>query len=169
MVKQRDLSDQIRKGQRHYKVHPGSFGHSDFTDLNAILGVEDDSGGGGQVYTQLDLAFLKAAKTGDADKLKELLREDPSVNLLDHFDRAAALHYIAAYDARPALRVILKRMDLNYLVRDRDGRLPSELAREVGNDEGMARLLMIKEMRQAKARGIDPCSLYKVSSRKPSR
>jgi hypothetical protein len=113
---------------------------------------------------------LKAAKTGDADKLKELLREeDPQVNILDHFDRAAALHYIAAYDARPALRIILKRRDLDYLARDRDGRLPSELAREVGNDEGMARLLMIKEMRQAKARGIDPSSLYKVSARKPKR
>jgi ankyrin repeat protein len=110
--------------------------------------------------------LLNAAKRGDAAKAQRLIEQDAPVNYANARDRATALHYIAAYDARPALRVILKSKDLDYLVRDRDGRLPSELAREVGNDDAMARLLMIKEMRQAKARGVDPTSLYKISARK---
>jgi hypothetical protein len=32
----------------------------------------------------------------------------------------------------------------------------------------MARLLLIKEVRQARAQGIDPDSLYKISARKPA-
>jgi hypothetical protein len=118
--------------------------------------------------TDLGLQFLRAAKTGDADKLKNLLRKGAPVNLVDPVNRAAALHYIAAYDARPALRVVLKCAELDYLVLDRDGKFPSELAREVGNDEGMARLLLIKEMRQARAWRIDPAVMYRVSPRKPA-
>jgi hypothetical protein len=118
---------------------------------------------------QWGLMFLTAAKNGNAAKLEELLGQDPPVNIRDPIDHAAALHYIAAFDARPALRVVMKSDALDYLVRDREGRLPSELAREVGNDDAMARLLMIKEMRQAQARGIDPRSLYKVSARRPTK
>ncbi len=112
------------------------------------------------------LQFLDAAKNGDALELRELLKKDAPVNCVDPVDRAAALHYVAAYDARPALRVILKSGKLDHLVRDRDGRLPSELAREFGRDDAMARLLMIKEMRQAEAEGVDPAGLYKISARK---
>jgi hypothetical protein len=117
----------------------------------------------------LGLQFLSAAKTGDADKLKKLLGKNAPVNLVDPVDRATALHYIAAYDARPALRVVLKCAQLDYLVLDRDGKFPSELAREIGHDDAMARLLLIKEMRQAKAWRIDPGSLYKLSARDPTR
>ena len=34
---------------------------------------------------------------------------------------------------------------------------PRRLAREYGHDDAMARLLVIKEMQQARAQGIDPC------------
>jgi hypothetical protein len=40
------------------------------------------------------------------------------------------------------------------------------LAREYGRDDAMARLLLIKEIRQAQAQGIDPASLYKRPARK---
>jgi ankyrin repeat protein len=113
--------------------------------------------------------FLDAAKDGDAGRLRDLLSRGAPVNAIDPVDRATALHYIAAYRARPALRVVLGSGKCDFLIRDWEGRLPSEIAREVGHDRAMARLLLIKEMRQAQAQGIDPRSLYKLSSRKPAR
>jgi ankyrin repeat protein len=135
--------------------------------VNGIITVEVDPEKAEQ-YTKAGVEFLKAAKRGDADRLKQLLDQDAPVNFLDRADHATALHYIAAYDARPALRVVLKSDKCDFLIRDRAGRLPSELAREYGRDGAMARLLLIKEMRQAQAQGIDPGSLYKVSARKPA-
>jgi ankyrin repeat protein len=117
---------------------------------------------------RLGREFLKAAKRGDARKIAQLLEQDAPVNFVDSLDLATALHYIAAYRARPALRVLIKSDKLDFLVRDWEGRLPSEIAREYGHDDAMARLLAIKEMRQAQEEGIDPTSLYKISSRKPS-
>ena len=52
----------------------------------------------------LGLKFLEAARECDATKLQRLLDEDAPVNFIDPMDRATALHYIAAYRARPALR-----------------------------------------------------------------
>jgi ankyrin repeat protein len=92
--------------------------------------------------------------------MSELLEEGAPISMQDH---GTALHYVAAYGARAALRVLLKSGECNYLVRDRKGRLPSQLAREFGHDDAMARLLIIKEMRQAQAEGIDPVSLYRRS------
>ena len=66
------------------------------------------------------------------------------------------------------MRVILKSGKCDFLIRDGQGRLPSQLAREYGHDDAMARLLLIKEIQQAQAQGIDPSSLYKRSARKPA-
>jgi ankyrin repeat protein len=115
----------------------------------------------------LGMRLLQAAKECNARKIQLLLDQDAPVNYIDYADGATALHYVAAYRARPALRVLLKSGKSDFLMRDGKGRLPSQ-AREFGRDDAMARLLMIKEMRQAQARGIDPRSLYKVSSRRPA-
>jgi hypothetical protein len=112
--------------------------------------------------------FLQAARECDDRKLQLLLDQDTRTDYRDPWDNATALHYIAAYRARPALRVLLKCGKCDFLIRDGQGRLPSQLAREFGRDDAMARLLIIKEMRQAKAQGVDPASLYKVSARKPA-
>jgi ankyrin repeat protein len=117
---------------------------------------------------ELGLQVLRAAKKGDYVELRDLLSLGAPVNFVDPVDRATALHYVAAYQARPALRVLLNSGKCDFLVRDWEGRLPSEIAREYGRDRPMARLLLIKEMRQAEAQGIDPINLYKISARKPA-
>ena len=117
---------------------------------------------------ELGFEFLKAAKKGNARRLSELLQQDAPVNCVDPVDHAGVLHYIAAYCARPSLRVVIKSDKIDFLIRDWEGRLPSEIAREYGHDDAMARLLAIKEIRQAQAQGIDPGSLYKISSRNPT-
>ena len=117
---------------------------------------------------QLGLEFVEAARECHAAKLQRLLDQNAPVNFIDPVDHAAALHYIAAYRARPALRVILKSGKCDFLIRDGQGRLPSQLAREYGHDDAMARLLLIKEVQQAQAQGIDPMTLYRRSARKPA-
>jgi ankyrin repeat protein len=138
--------------------HPGSGGS---TSLKLPRRSKNKKAG-----IEIGLQLLAAAKDGDAEELDRLIREGAPVNFVDPVDHATALHYIAAYDARPALRVILKSGKCDFLVRDWEGRLPSEIAREYGQNSAMARLLLIKEMRQAQEQGIDPRGLYKISSRK---
>jgi ankyrin repeat protein len=119
-------------------------------------------------YTDLGRQFVQAARECNARKLQLLLDQDAPVNYKDPSDKMTALHYIAAYRARPALRVLLKSGKCDFLIRDGQGRLPSQLAREFGRDDAMARLLLIKEIRQAQAQNIDLESLHKRSARKPA-
>ena len=99
--------------------------------------------------------FLRAAEHGDDETITRLIAQDVPVNMKERLTGAAALHYIAAHDARPALRAIMKSDKLDYLIRDRQGRLPSELAFVDGDDPAMAKLLRMKEERQATERGIE--------------
>lgn len=126
-----------------------------------MLDREEFCGALSESEFRLGLEFVEAAKECDAAKLKRLIDDNAPVNFVDPTDHATALHYIAAYRARPALRVILKSGKCNFLVHDGQGRLPSQLAREYGHDDAMARLLLIKEVRQVQAMGFDPSSLYK--------
>ncbi len=119
-------------------------------------------------YMELGLELVEAARECHAAKLQWLIDRNAPVNYMDPVDHATALHYIAAYRARPALRLLIKSGKCDFLVRDGQGRLPSQLAREFGRDDAMARLLLIKEIRQAQAQGIDVNSLYKRSARKPA-
>jgi hypothetical protein len=47
--------------------------------------------------------------------------------------------------------VLARQPDCNFILRDRHGRLPSELAYDFGNDPALSRYLTIKEFKQAKA------------------
>jgi ankyrin repeat protein len=157
-----ERSDAARKKPDYAR---GNSGRSNIGEQ--LLMEEQVHDEGNEKYMELGLAFLRAGKTCDPVSIQQLLDQDAPVNLVDPVDHATALHYIAAYDARPALRVLLKSGKCDFLIRDRNGRLPSELAREFGRDDAMARLLLIKEVRQAQAQGIDPGSLYKLSARQP--
>lgn len=98
--------------------------------------------------------LLRAAENGDAARLGELLARGVPVNSRDPDTGATALHYAAAQGARRALRVLLRDGGSDHLIRDKQGRLPSELAGLYGNDPAMARLLLRKEAEQARASGI---------------
>ncbi|MCB9989306.1 MAG: ankyrin repeat domain-containing protein [Rhodospirillales bacterium] len=65
------------------------------------------------------------------------------------------LHVAAATGARDALRLLIQIEGCDFLIRDNCGRLASEVAFVVGNDPAVARLLRIKERKQAKKQGVD--------------
>ncbi len=102
-----------------------------------------------------DKALLRAARSADAKKLRRAIEEGAAVNARDPETGATALHYTAAQGARPSLRALLSTGKCDHLARDRDGRLASELAGVYGRDPAMARLLMRKELQQARAQGLE--------------
>lgn len=116
-----------------------------------------------------DEALLHAARCADAEAIKREIEAGASVNARDFNSGASALHYVAAQGARPALRALLASGKCDHLIRDRDGRLPSELAGVYGRDPAMARLLMRKELQQARAQGFELKRRGQDPARKKSR
>jgi ankyrin repeat protein len=103
---------------------------------------------------ELHMAFLNAARRGDEEKLRLFVEEGFPVSYQDRSMGDTALHILAAGAARKGLRVLLKSLTCDFLVRDKQGRLPSELAYLYGRDPAVARLLGIKERKQAAEEGI---------------
>ncbi|MES9970303.1 MAG: hypothetical protein ABW092_09730 [Candidatus Thiodiazotropha sp.] len=102
----------------------------------------------------LNYFLLGVARRGNPHKLKIFVEEGFPLNFQHHETGASVLHILAAGGARPAIRELLKSDTIEFLFRDKQGRLPSELAYLYGRDVAMARLLGIKERKQAGAKGI---------------
>jgi hypothetical protein len=98
--------------------------------------------------------FLTAAERGNAPMVGAFIEEGFPVNYQDRLTLETALHISAAARARSVLRVLLACELCNFLLRDKGGRLASELAYLFGQDLAAARLLGIKERIQAEAQGI---------------
>lgn len=99
--------------------------------------------------------LLQAADTGDPARVQAALDAGASVNYADPRNGETALHIVAAGRARLALRVLMRQSDLKYSVRDRSGRLPSEIA-NLTIDAAMGRLLMLKEAEEGRRENILP-------------
>ena len=98
--------------------------------------------------------LLAVAQAGNEVDLAELLDAGAPVNFQDRRSGATALHYIAGGAARPAFRVLSQASGLDYLVRDKAGRLAWELA-AIAGDQALERLIAIKTRKQAEAQGIE--------------
>lgn len=100
------------------------------------------------------IRFLRAAEQGDTRRLDQLIAKGVPVNSRDRATGGTALHYAAAHGARGTLRVLVKSKQCDFLIRDKRGRLPSELAGVYGRDPAMARLLLKKEVQQARTQNL---------------
>ena len=98
--------------------------------------------------------LLQAAQRGNPEKLKIFVEEEYPLDYQDPLTGETVLHILAAGRARKALRAVLKSNKIDYLLRDSKGRLASEMAYIYGRDPVVARLLRIKERKQAEAAGI---------------
>ncbi len=107
-----------------------------------------------EVRAKLSEFLLNAAQRGDAMSMEGLIHAGASVNHQDAQTGATALHYAAAYGARAALRVLLSSGKCDFLIRDKAGRLASEMAGLYADDPVVARLLRRKERAQADRLGI---------------
>lgn len=97
--------------------------------------------------------LLQIARRGNPHKLKIFVEEDFSLIFQHPETGASVLHILAAGGARKALRVILKSDKLDFLLRDKKGRLSSEMAYLYGRDVALSRLLGNKEGKQADEQG----------------
>lgn len=98
--------------------------------------------------------FLSTVETGVPGTIKLFLDRGMPVDYQDPRSGQTALHAAASSRARQALRLLLSTGRCDFLKRDTQGRLASEIAFIYGQDPAMARLLGIKERQQAKAQGI---------------
>lgn len=98
--------------------------------------------------------FLVAAERGNTAKIIAGLDEGYSVNYQDPQTEETALHIAAAGGARKVLRALISTGECDFLIRDRRGRLASEMAYLHSNDPVAARFLGVKERKQGEELGI---------------
>jgi len=107
-----------------------------------------------EMIVQLGDEFHQVAERGNPEKIKIFIEEGFPVNWQHPMTGQTALHVVAACQARKALRALLNSGQCDFLIRDKQGRLASEIAYLNGNDPAVARLLGNKERKQAEAKGI---------------
>lgn len=107
-----------------------------------------------RTLNNLGREFMQAAERGNAPMVGAYIEEGFPPNFQDRLTLETALHAAAAARARGVLRVLLDFGLCNFLLRDKGGRLASELAYLFGKDPAAARLLGTKERKQAEAQGI---------------
>lgn len=125
-------------------------------DLTAMIEAmqEPDDDIRADVTIMLGKELLKVAQHGNVNKLKLFIDEKFPVNYQDPETSETVLHIAAGSRARKVLRLILSTGQCDFLLRDEQGRLASELAFLYGQDIAVAKLLGIKERKQGEAQGI---------------
>lgn len=119
-----------------------------------FAGVEQAPQNQEELRVQLGEALLNAAQRGDAMSMEGIILAGASVNVQDKQTGATPLHFAAAYGARSALRVLLGTRRCDFLIRDKAGRLASEMAGLYASDPAVAKLLRLKERAQADSQGV---------------
>ena len=103
---------------------------------------------------RLGREFIDAAESGNAQIVRVYIEEGFPANWQDPLTGETALHGAAGTRARAVLRLLAESRRCDFLLRDKQGRLASEMAFLHGDDPAAARWLRIHERRQATARGI---------------
>lgn len=98
--------------------------------------------------------FLHAAANGFAKRIEPYLEHGMPVNFQESSTGQTALHVAASSRARKIVKRLVATGEVDFLIRDRQGRLASEHANLFGRDPVLARYLGIKERKQADAQGI---------------
>jgi hypothetical protein len=107
-----------------------------------------------KTMTNLGRELLKAAERGNDLIVGAFIEEGFPANYQDPITGQTVLHVAAGTGARDVLRLLIASGVCYYLVRDRQGRLASELAFLFGRDPAVAHLLRMKERTQADAQGV---------------
>lgn len=101
-----------------------------------------------------DRDFLAAARLGDDEGGMRLLAQGADVNARDQTTFLSALHYAAGCRAWRFIRMMESVQSLDFLQKDRKGRLASALAFEVAKDPELGEYLLEREIGQAEANGL---------------
>lgn len=99
--------------------------------------------------------LVSMVKARDLEKMRELISAGVNVNYQDKPMGATALHYAAAYSIHSALVMLIRSGRCDYLIRDKRGMYPSEVAYEIADDPRAGAILAKKEARQAQKTGVE--------------
>ncbi|HKJ74227.1 MAG TPA: ankyrin repeat domain-containing protein [Alphaproteobacteria bacterium] len=98
--------------------------------------------------------LIRAVEHGEAEKVRSLIDEGVDVNFRDEANGATALHYAAALSAQFCLLELIRSGQCDYLVRDKQGLYPSEVAFEIADNLRIGSILAEKEADQAHRTGV---------------
>lgn len=97
--------------------------------------------------------WIESARRGDVAAVRAWLEEGFPITHQDKLTGETALHAAAGSQARSVVRLLLPIWP-DFLIRDGQGRLASELAYLYGEDPALSRLLAIKEQKQHEAKPV---------------
>ena len=121
--------------------------------------------GSRSVSDQRERELLGAIQKNSFGFIRYWLKKGANPNFQDD-SGMTALHHAAATGARTAIRLLVASGKCDYLIADKRGRYPSDLAIEWSRDFAVARLLTRKRLEQAHAQGR-PCRKGGIQWRNP--
>jgi hypothetical protein len=107
-----------------------------------------------EAIIETDLTFIRLVRERSYLEALAMIDQVSDINVCDPQSRATALHFAALRSVAGLLEALEQRADLDYLVQDRDGRYPSELAWEMAGNEELGARLQRKEQEQAERQGV---------------
>lgn len=108
-----------------------------------------------QKLFELGMEFLEASKSMQVERVAEIAGSGFNVNFRHPMFDYAAIHQIARPRLRALVHAFLKADNIDYLLKDREGRTASVIAKTYHNDRVLHRFFETKERQQARAQGID--------------
>ena len=130
----------------------------DIDDENALIEACD------RAMNNLGRDWIESARRGNVAAVRAWLEEGFPITYQDRLTGETALHAAAGSQARSVVRLLLPLWP-DFLIRDGQGRLASELAYLYGEDPALSRLLAIKEQKQHDARPVKSGPLKRRVSR----
>ncbi|WP_457811910.1 ankyrin repeat domain-containing protein [Sinorhizobium meliloti] len=123
------------------------------TDGTSARKPESTAGDAEAYVAAHSLRLIAAAREGEAQDVLRLLQSGTAdINFIDPETGFTTLHYAAAYNAIPLLRLLARDRRCDFTVEDRKGRTAASLAYEVAENGITGRFLLRKEMQQRRAR-----------------
>ena len=123
--------------------------------LNLSYNDREDANEEGMSEKTTDMEFLYAVCEGNLRKVNQLIDAVEDINIRVAGTGGSALHMIAKYQLKDIFKVLRQRTDLDYLARDHEGRLPSQLAMSSEENVGLGALLIKLERQQAIKQGVE--------------
>lgn len=101
-------------------------------------------------------SFLEAVRQGYTERIKEWLENGYSkVNYQEAGTGMTALHYAAARNAVPIIKLLVRTGQCDARLRDHKGRTAATLAIEIADNPGLGRYLYDLQFKQMPARQPD--------------
>lgn len=104
---------------------------------------------------QIGVNFVDATFNADTKRFREIVSSGFNVNFIHPIKGYAAIHCIAHGRSRILIHAFLKAKNIDFLLKAKNGEVPSQIARRASGDFRLVRFWETMEKRQAKQRKID--------------